>query len=208
MLGLDQATCLIWRNGARYATASWTGNLKAFLRAFRLFAQSAAGGLARFIREPQISFGISTSRTGYLNMNTTPQELTLNRTTYTDKSTIGELWIDGNLFCYTLEPCARSGPKVPALTAIPAKRYLVNIQYSNKLGKKMPFLVDVPDFEGIMIHIGNFPSDTKGCILVGLSKGIDYIGESKAAFDKLLPIIHERTDNMMLFLTVLGGRVG
>lgn len=69
----------------------------------------------------------------------------------------------------------------------------------------MPHVVDVPDRTDILIHPGNFPSDTLGCILVGQTKGTDYIGESRAAFDKLWPIIQERTDNKMLFITVLGG---
>lgn len=139
-------------------------------------------------------------------MNGGPQEMTLNRMTFTDKSTVGELWIDGNLFCYTLEPTCRQGPKITGLTAIASKRYVIKMDYSNRLGRKMPFLQDVPDFEGIMIHPGNIPSDTHGCILVGQTKGVDYVGESRAAFDRLLPIIVERTKDKPLFITILGGR--
>lgn len=140
-------------------------------------------------------------------MDNTPNEMTLNRMVFTDKSTQGEIWLDGKFVCYSLEPTCRSGPKVPDHTAIPAKRYLVNIQYSNKFGKKMPFLVDVPNFEGIMIHPGNFPDDTHGCILVGQTKGVDYVGESRVAFSDLFAIIQERSKDKLFFITILGGRV-
>jgi hypothetical protein len=154
-----------------------------------------------------INFSIATGWTGY-KVEDNPQEMTLNRMIFTDKSTLGELWLDGKLFCYTLEPTCRAHQKpAPEHLAIPAKRYLVNVQYSNKFGKKMPTLVDVPDRTHILIHPGNFPSDTEGCLLVGQTKGVDYIGESRAAFDRLWPIILERADNRMLFLTILGGGI-
>lgn len=151
-----------------------------------------------------ISIRVPIEKTGYVTpMN--DMDLTLNRMIFTDKSTIGELWLDGKFFCYTLEPTSRSGPKVPAHTAVPAKRYRIALQYSNKFGKKMPFLMDVPDFEGIMIHPGNFPNDTEGCILTGDTRGIDYVGESRVAFDRLFPIIQERSRDKLFFISILGG---
>jgi hypothetical protein len=151
-----------------------------------------------------ISIRVPITWTGYQKpMDSNPQEMTLNRMIFTDKSTIGELWIDSKFFCYTLEPSCRN--KANEHPAIPAKRYLVNLQYSNKFGRKMPTLCDVPDRTDILIHWGNFPEDTLGCLLVGGNKGIDFVGNSRATYDKLYPIILKRTDNQMLFLTILGG---
>ena len=52
-------------------------------------------------------------------------------------------------------------------TAIPCGEYDVEYRRSTKFKKLMPFLKDVPNFEGVMIHTGNRPCDSKGCILVG-----------------------------------------
>ena len=68
--------------------------------------------------------------------------------------TIGKLYIDGKYFCDTLEDQVRDlakERKIPGRTAIPAGVYEV----------------DVPGFDGILIHRGNTAEDTSGCILVG-----------------------------------------
>ena len=72
--------------------------------------------------------------------------------------------------CDSLEPHAidwNKEKKVKGKTAIPCGEYEVECRFSGKFMKTMPYLKNVPHFDGIMIHTGNRPSDTQGCILVG-----------------------------------------
>ena len=98
--------------------------------------------------------------------------------------TIGRLFIDGKYFCDTLEDPVRQldsiKDKIYSKTAIPTGKYKVSMsivspKYSirksyNWCGGRLPRLLDVPFFEGILIHSGNTPDHTAGCILVGENK--------------------------------------
>ncbi len=109
--------------------------------------------------------------------------LKLERQIFTDRSTIGSLFIDGIFECYTLEDIVRApGIKIPGVTAIPYGNYEVIIDFSNRFARNMPHVLDVPMFEGIRIHPGNTSSDTEGCILLGTLKNTDRIYNSKIAF--------------------------
>jgi hypothetical protein len=116
-------------------------------------------------------------------------KLLLERTTYTDNSTIGKLYINGVFQCFTLEDKDRNleqqGEKVYGETAIPRGKYDVVITYSKRFRTELPLLVDVPQFEGIRIHPGNFSGDTEGCILVGSGTAPDRLFNSRAAFNAL-----------------------
>ena len=91
--------------------------------------------------------------------------------------TIGALYIDGKYFCDTLEDCVvdvdKSGvfdgdeKKETGKSAIPYGEYKVVLNRSPKFKRELPRLVDVPHFDGILIHRGNSAADTSGCILVG-----------------------------------------
>lgn len=84
--------------------------------------------------------------------------------------TIGKLYLDGKYFCDTLEDRVRdltNERKVPGQTAIPAGHYEVVVNISPRFRRKLPRLVNVPGFDGILIHRGNTVEDTAGCILVG-----------------------------------------
>ena len=98
-----------------------------------------------------------------------------------------------NWSCDTIEPTWRKlkskADKVAGQTAIPAGTYDVILQYSPKYGRIMPRLLNVPYFEGILIHSGNTAEDTRGCILVGrrLSGSMKgYIQMSRVTFAELL----------------------
>lgn len=84
--------------------------------------------------------------------------------------TIGTLSIDGVRFCDTLEDRVRDlarEAKIKGETAIPCGIYPVIVNVSPKFGRELPRLLDVPFFEGILIHRGNTAADSAGCILVG-----------------------------------------
>ncbi len=101
--------------------------------------------------------------------------------------TEGVLYVDGVFECFTLEDPTRDN-KIPGETAIPAGRYPVIVNKSQRFNKLMPLLLNVPKFDGIRIHAGNDRDDTEGCILVGdkqTSPTDGWIGESRKAMDRL-----------------------
>ncbi len=118
-------------------------------------------------------------------------ELTLIRRTRTEKSTIGDLFVNGEWECYTLEDKERIGDKIAGVTAIPLGNYSVVVDYSTHFSRQLPHVLDVPGFVGIRIHPGNTDKDTEGCILVGTNKATDFIGNSKQAFEVLFTKIQE-----------------
>lgn len=111
-------------------------------------------------------------------------ELLLKRLHKTINSTIGELYVNGVFECYTLEDVERT-VKIKNETAIAKGKYKVVITYSNRFKRDLPLLLNVPNFEGVRIHSGNTNHDTEGCILVGLTRSKDFIGNSRKAFAKL-----------------------
>ena len=111
--------------------------------------------------------------------------LELTRTNFTEMSTIGELRINGKFLCFTLEDAVRD-KKIYGKTAIPYGKYEVEITFSPRFQKYLPLIKDVPNYSGVRIHTGNTAQDTEGCILVGISKGYDFIGGSRKAFALLM----------------------
>lgn len=110
-------------------------------------------------------------------------QLVLERTDYLDNCTIGDLYLNGEFICNTLEDTYRE-KKIAGCTCIPYGEYDVIINWSPRFKSMYPRLLDVPGFEGILIHKGNTDKDTEGCILVGTKSG-DKLINSKIAFDKL-----------------------
>lgn len=87
-----------------------------------------------------------------------------------EEYTIGKMYVNGEYFCDTLEDKVRDiekEGKVYSKTAIPSGEYKVIVKQSPKFGRMLPRLVDVPHFEGILIHRGNTAKDSAGCILIG-----------------------------------------
>lgn len=116
--------------------------------------------------------------------------LTLKRTILTNQSTIGELSVNGKFECYTLEDVVRS-EKIYGKTAIPAGRYQVIVNMSNRFKRKLPLLLNVENYEGVRIHPGNDAADTHGCPLVGQKYGNNILYNSKLAFEPLMEKIEK-----------------
>jgi hypothetical protein len=106
--------------------------------------------------------------------------------------TIGSLTLDGTWMCWTCEDEVREVPgqpvatwKVPGKTAIPAGIYEVDITRSQRFGRDLPILLAVPGFTGVRIHPGNTAADTEGCLLPGLQRAGQSVGQSRKAFDQI-----------------------
>lgn len=113
--------------------------------------------------------------------------LMLKRTNKQPEYTVGQLTLDNKYICDTLEPTDRGltsdstdidSVKVASKTAIPTGCYNISYQvvsprysqikyYREFCDGKLPRLLNVPGFDGILIHPGNTAKDTAGCILVG-----------------------------------------
>jgi len=136
----------------------------------------------------------------------TIEMLYLKRKIFSDKSTIGDLFLGGKFICHTLEDKTRR-LKIYGETAIWAGKYEVILSFSNRFQVYMPLLLNVPEYKGIRIHKGNAPADTHGCILVGDKIAKDLIYESRLAFNRLLPLIEEQTKKQKLYIIIEGGYV-
>ena len=115
-----------------------------------------------------------------------------------DTYTIGSLSVNGEKFCDTLEDRVRDlaggEAKVPGETAIPEGRYKVIVNRSPKFGRDLPRLLDVPMFEGVLIHRGNTAADSAGCILVGENKVQGKVIHSTPYEEKLVALCKAALD--------------
>jgi hypothetical protein len=111
-------------------------------------------------------------------------KLLLQRHPSTEVCTTGDLYLNGQWYCYTLEDVVRKD-KIKGKTAIPAGLYKVTVNWSGRFQKPMPLILDVPNYTGVRIHTGNTADDTEGCILIGNELGKNAIYKSKEAFADL-----------------------
>lgn len=120
--------------------------------------------------------------------------LKLVRHTFTDKSTIGSLYINGDFECFTLEDVVRDfGPngegKVKGATAIPYGVFEITLEFMKHLRRICPKLNGIPFYSDVFLHWGNKADNTDGCPLVGQTWTTDWIGKSLLAFEALMPKI-------------------
>lgn len=131
--------------------------------------------------------------------------------------TIGRLYIDGLYYCNTLEDADRGlkqtdslsyikSRKVANETAIPKGTYKVAMNvtspkysasswYWSLCQGKVPRLLNVPGFDGILIHTGNNALQTSGCLLVGKNTKVGQLTESKDTFKKIYKLMKAAFDS-------------
>lgn len=140
-----------------------------------------------------------------------------------DTYTIGQLLVDGAFFCNTLEDKDRGltqdmplavikAAKVYGETAIPSGVYDIDMEtrsqkyagvewYRKLNGGYMPTISEVPGYSRVLIHPGNTPLDTMGCVLVGQNKVKGQLVNSRATFARLYKLMkdaHNRGEDITL----------
>ena len=109
------------------------------------------------------------------------------RKTFTDKSIIGDLFLNGEKICDTLELPYKDNKR--SISSIPAGEYKTRLRYARESASRdyLHILVkDVPNRDYILFHRGNTAEDSRGCILVGMKSQQDIVYNSTLALDILL----------------------
>lgn len=141
-------------------------------------------------------------------------KLLLQRIALKPTYTVGRLYIDGEKFCDTIEDTVRDlnrngrfdngEVKVPSESAIPYGTYDITLKVQSPKFKSnknyefckgyLPRLLNVPHFDGILIHIGNTAKDSAGCILVGENSEVGKVLNSTATFRRLYARLKTASD--------------
>ena len=139
--------------------------------------------------------------------------------------TIGKLYCNGAYLCDTLEDKDRGLTsemsdseilklKVKGKTCIPSGIYIIDLNtvsprmskstfYMGVCGGKVPRLLGVKGYSGVLIHAGNGPEDTEGCILVGKNKAVGKVLDSKNTFTDIYKVLkHFKDINEQIYLKI------
>lgn len=146
-------------------------------------------------------------------------KLVLKRLYFKDSYTIGKLYINDSYFCDTIEDKDRGltkcmseseidSIKVYGKTAIPIGTYDVTLnvkspkfsdfkryKWAKVCDGYIPRLLNVPGFDGILIHVANTADDILGCIAVGENKVKGQVINSTNTFNKLIKELNKYKDS-------------
>lgn len=142
-------------------------------------------------------------------------KLTVKRTYRNPNYTIGHLYLNGVYFCDTIEDTDRgltqdmskieiAKKKVKGQTCIPYGTYIVTMKvispkysdfkkypYAAIVNGRMPRILNVPGFDGILIHPGSTQLDTNGCLVVGENKVKGKVINSQNTWKKLVYMLKQ-----------------
>jgi hypothetical protein len=138
--------------------------------------------------------------------------LVLSRIKHDANATQGELTLDGVRLCYTLEnrPPRDEGVKEPGLSRIPAGTWPLQLRteggfhtrYASMFGAAHHGMVEIliPGWKYVLFHIGNYHSDTDGCVLLGSELGTSpakglCVWRSRDAYREVYPRLLEAVRN-------------
>lgn len=146
-------------------------------------------------------------------------KLILKRINNQDNYCEGKLYIDGIYQCDVIEDTDRGltnemsiteiqSKKVYGETAIPKGTYQITLDVVSPKFKdrswatfcegKLPRLLDVPGFEGVLIHVGNEASNSLGCLLVGQKTKDGWVSNSTQTFKDLYYKLKQATDQITI----------
>lgn len=133
------------------------------------------------------------------------------------KYCISHVYVDGVYVCDAIEDTDRGwhngmsdayirNNKVYAKSAIPVGTYDITLnivspkfnqkEYYHKFcGGKLPRVLNVPGFDGILWHRGRTEKDSAGCLILGYNTIKGQVTNSQQAFEKLYKILQEANKN-------------
>lgn len=122
-----------------------------------------------------------------------PQQIAIHRSAENNECTTGYLSVDGRMVCYTLELPDNANRR--NVSRIPAGSYRAHLRYDHEDAWRVE-LENVRGRTNVEIHVGNWPFDTEGCILVGA--GVDPQGcrlrDSERAYEQLRTALYGDSD--------------
>lgn len=135
---------------------------------------------------------------------------------------IGKMYVDGVYVCDTIEDVDLGldqswslekikQKKVKSKTAIPTGTYEVTLNivspkfskiayYKQFCNGRVPRVLRVPGFDGILMHIGKDERSSAGCLIVGYNTIVGKVTNSLQAFEKLYALLRN-ADNITIEIT-------
>lgn len=118
--------------------------------------------------------------------------------------TPGRMYVNGLHFGYTCEDEDRFletvgiREKKHGRTAISRGTFPLEVTFSNRFQRELPYVSGVVGFEGIRIHGGNRAEDSLGCILLGQVRTATGIAQCAATVNRLIAMIKDAEDKREL----------